>query len=158
MKSFPEDQRQFRDGFRNSRQKKCNKLLSKSCKMLSDWKRGFEGSWGVQIFRISCTSGLLSISYLFLQFYSLEQRFWHNRSPVIYTLDTDWLPFRAFCVVDLKNLDDVRCPMSVCLSHNHRPIIGEDASSAIIIGDYDHHTKISGESGHFKVFCVLWAL
>jgi len=37
-------------------------------------------------------------------------------------------------------------------------IIRDDASSAIIIGDYDHHTKISGKSGYFKVFCVLWAL
>ena len=62
-----------------------------------------------------------------------------------------FLPFRAFCVVDLKNIDDVRCPSVVCrpVSRNHRPIIGDDASSAIIIAGYDHHTKMSGKSEHF---------
>ena len=39
------------------------------------------------------------------------------------------MPFRAFCVVDPKNIDDVRC-LSVRLSHNHRPIFSDDASIA----------------------------
>ena len=63
-----------------------------------------------------------------------------------------YLPFRAFCVEDLKNIDDVRCLMSVSC----HTIIGDDASSAIIITDYDHHTKISGKSVYFRCFmCVL---
>ena len=42
----------------------------------------------------------------------------------------------------------------VCLSASVRVtlIIGDDASSAIIIADYDHHTKISGKSVHFHSF------
>ena len=44
----------------------------------------------------------------------------------------------------------VRC-LSVCLS-DVTLIIIDDASSAIIIADYDHHTKISGKSVHFHSF------
>ena len=70
------------------------------------------------------------------------------------------MPFRAFCVEDLSQIDDVR-PLSsvgvrvrVCVTL----IIGDDASSAIIIADYDHHTKISEKSVYFRCFCGLWAL
>ncbi len=54
------------------------------------------------------------------------------------------LPFRAFCVGDLSQIDDVR-PLSVCP-------MSRSSSSAIIIADYDHHTKISGKSVHFHSF------
>ena len=38
--------------------------------------------------------------------------------------------------MDLKNIDDVRCLMSVRPSHNHQPIIGDDASIA------HHHRRL----------------
>ena len=66
------------------------------------------------------------------------------------------LPFRAFCVGDLSQIDDVR-PLSSA-SVRVTLIIGDDASSAITIADYDDHTKISGKSVHFHSFSVLWAL
>ena len=73
----------------------------------------------------------------------------------IHVLEQTLLPFRAFCVGDLSQIDDVR-PLSV--SSSVTLIIIDDASSSIIIADYDHHTKISGKSVHFHSFSVLWAL
>ena len=69
------------------------------------------------------------------------------------------MPFRAFCVGDLSQIDDVR-PLS---SASVRLSVSRSSSammhqSAIIIADYDHHTKISGKSVYFRCFCGLWAL
>ena len=73
-----------------------------------------------------------------------------------------FLPFRAFCVEDLSQIDDVR-PLSVgdvCLSVTL--IIGDDAS----IGH--HHRRLRSwncdiarfreKSVYFRCFCGLWAL
>ena len=78
---------------------------------------------------------------------------------VVFYISKKYLPFRAFCVVDLKNIDDVR-PLSSSSSSSVSVtlIIGDDDASSAIITDYDHHTKISGKSVHFRSFSVLWAL
>ena len=70
------------------------------------------------------------------------------------------LPFRAFCVEDLSQIDDVRplssvrCPLSVSRSSSAMM-----QQSAIIIADYDHETAISQDFVKKCVFSLfLWVV
>ena len=70
------------------------------------------------------------------------------------------MPFRAFCVEDLSQIDDVR-PLS---SVRRRPCLSRSSSammhqSAIIIADYDHETAISQDFVKKCVFSLfLWVV
>ena len=72
------------------------------------------------------------------------------------------LPFRAFCVEDLSQIDDVR-PLSSaasvrpCHAHHRRWCINRPSSSPITIMKL-RYRKISWKSVYFRCFCGLWAL
>ena len=69
------------------------------------------------------------------------------------------MPFRAFCVEDLSQIDDVR-PLSVgvrlSVSRSSSAMMHQ---SAIIIADYDHETAISQDFVKKCVFSLfLWVV
>ena len=69
-----------------------------------------------------------------------------------------FLPFRAFCVGDLSQIDDVRPLSSVCpcLSRSSSAMMHQ---SPIIIADYDHETAISQDFVKKCVFSLfLWVV
>ena len=68
--------------------------------------------------------------------------------------------FRAFCVEDLSQIDDVRplsasVRLSVCLSRSSSAMMHQSAN---IIADYDHETAISQDFVKKCVFSFLWVV